>query len=67
MENDKIRRKVLLVFPLALLVLALAFFLPSVLVIPLRIIDEERLLVKKLRGYRAYCKRVRYRLVPGIW
>ncbi|MCX6774301.1 MAG: isoprenylcysteine carboxylmethyltransferase family protein [Candidatus Micrarchaeota archaeon] len=47
--------------------LALVFFMPVVLVIFLRILDEERLLLKDLKGYREYCKKVKYRLVPGIW
>lgn len=32
-----------------------------------RILDEERLLRAALPGYDAYCREVRYRLVPGVW
>lgn len=32
-----------------------------------RLRDEERLLAAELPGYAAYQKRVRYRLVPGVW
>ena len=32
-----------------------------------RLVDEQRLLARKLPGYAEYQKRVRYRLVPRIW
>jgi protein-S-isoprenylcysteine O-methyltransferase Ste14 len=32
-----------------------------------RIVDEERLLARDLAGYREYQRRVRRRLVPGVW
>ncbi|KVE40269.1 methyltransferase family protein [Burkholderia sp. BDU5] len=32
-----------------------------------RLIDEERYLSVHLDGYRAYCERVRWRLVPRVW
>ena len=32
-----------------------------------RIFAEERMLHAKLEGYSAYCERVRYRLIPGVW
>jgi protein-S-isoprenylcysteine O-methyltransferase Ste14 len=32
-----------------------------------RLIDEERYLAQHLPGYRDYCLRTRYRLVPGVW
>jgi protein-S-isoprenylcysteine O-methyltransferase Ste14 len=32
-----------------------------------RLIDEEHLLKRDLRGYAEYQQRVRYRLVPGLW
>jgi protein-S-isoprenylcysteine O-methyltransferase Ste14 len=41
-----------------------------ILVVPLlvwRLLDEERVLKRDLPGYADYCRRVRYRLVPGIW
>ena len=44
--------------------------LPVLAIVPAlvwRLIDEERVLRRDLPGYAAYCARVRYRLVPGIW
>ena len=32
-----------------------------------RAIGEERMLRRELSGYDEYARRVRYRLVPGIW
>lgn len=32
-----------------------------------RIFREERFLLKHLEEYSAYCSRVRYRLLPGLW
>ncbi len=39
--------------------------LPIILV--RRIITEERVLTKKLEGYKEYCQKTRYRLVPFVW
>jgi protein-S-isoprenylcysteine O-methyltransferase Ste14 len=44
--------------------LAFAFMLPFLI---WRLIDEEHLLKRDLRGYAEYQQRVRYRLVPGLW
>jgi protein-S-isoprenylcysteine O-methyltransferase Ste14 len=33
----------------------------------LRIFGEEKLLARDLEGYRAYCEKVRYRLIPHVW
>ncbi len=33
----------------------------------LRTLFEERFLIRKLKGYEAYMKRVRYRLIPFLW
>jgi protein-S-isoprenylcysteine O-methyltransferase Ste14 len=33
----------------------------------LRILIEERFLRGQLKGYEAYMKRVRYRLIPFLW
>ena len=44
--------------------------LPAALLIPaliLRILNEEQLLKAELKGYEAYCKKQRFRLIPGIW
>jgi protein-S-isoprenylcysteine O-methyltransferase Ste14 len=38
----------------------------SVLLI-VRIVGEEVMLLRELEGYRDYCKKVRFRLVPFIW
>lgn len=42
-------------------------FLFMVPVLVYRIQDEEALLRRKLPGYKAYCKKTRYRLLPYIW
>jgi protein-S-isoprenylcysteine O-methyltransferase Ste14 len=46
-----------------------AALLSSVLIatIVVRILFEERFLRRELKGYEAYTKRVRYRLIPFIW
>jgi protein-S-isoprenylcysteine O-methyltransferase Ste14 len=46
---------------------AVVFFFPIALVIVIRLLDEEKFLSRNLAGYREYCHRVRYRLIPGIW
>ncbi|HEU4363166.1 MAG TPA: isoprenylcysteine carboxylmethyltransferase family protein, partial [Mycobacterium sp.] len=45
----------------------LVFVAPVLIVLALRIRDEERMLREELDGYREYTQTVRYRLVPGIW
>jgi len=40
-------------------------FLPVMLIF--RILDEEKALIKGLKGYKSYMKKVKYRLVPHIW
>jgi protein-S-isoprenylcysteine O-methyltransferase Ste14 len=53
--------------------LALGSYWSLLIVIPLaavfawRLLDEERVLKRDLPGYAAYCDKVRYRLVPGVW
>lgn len=42
-------------------------FLCYIPIIVIRILDEEKLLRKELRGYTDYCNTVRWRLVPLIW
>ena len=42
-------------------------FLPYVLVMVVRIQNEEQVLVAELEGYADYQKRVKYRLFPLIW
>ena len=36
-------------------------------VIVVRLLHEERYLSANLAGYSAYCAKVRYRLLPGVW
>lgn len=45
----------------------LVFLLPGIVVLVLRIGDEEKLLTAELSGYRDYTRRVRYRLLPYVW
>lgn len=43
-------------------------FLPvGLILLVLRIRDEERLLTEELSGYREYTQRVRYRMAPYLW
>ncbi len=54
--------------PLALgsyLALVPTLLLPIFLV--LRILDEERVLLAELPGYREYTRKTRYRLIPRVW
>jgi protein-S-isoprenylcysteine O-methyltransferase Ste14 len=37
------------------------------MVIVWRLLDEEKFLIKNLPGYEAYCKKTRFRLIPGVW
>jgi protein-S-isoprenylcysteine O-methyltransferase Ste14 len=39
-------------------------FLPA---LAWRLLDEEKVLRRDLPGYADYCRKVRYRLIPGIW
>jgi len=45
----------------------LVFVIPGLLVLAIRIRDEEELLGQQLDGYSQYTQRVRYRLVPYVW
>jgi protein-S-isoprenylcysteine O-methyltransferase Ste14 len=45
----------------------LVFVIPILIVLALRIRDEEKLLAQELDGYREYTQQVRYRLVPRMW
>ncbi|OBG17977.1 hypothetical protein A5765_05110 [Mycolicibacterium celeriflavum] len=45
----------------------LVFVIPALVVLAMRISDEEELLREELTGYREYTQTVRYRLAPGIW
>ncbi len=41
--------------------------IPGLMLLALRIRDEEKLLREELDGYREYTRKVRYRLVPHMW
>ena len=45
----------------------LVLVVPGVMVLALRIRDEESMLTEELHGYLEYTQQVRYRLVPGVW
>lgn len=45
----------------------LVFLAPGLLVLAVRIRDEEELLGQELQGYREYTEQVQYRLVPYVW
>jgi protein-S-isoprenylcysteine O-methyltransferase Ste14 len=42
-------------------------FIPMFAAIALRLLEEEKFLVKNLSGYVEYRQKVRYRLIPFIW
>lgn len=46
---------------------ALIVFLPLAVMIIFRIRNEEEVLLRDLPGYKEYCTKVRYRLVPLVW
>jgi protein-S-isoprenylcysteine O-methyltransferase Ste14 len=41
--------------------------IPVILIIIVRLLDEEKFLSANLSGYEAYRQKVRYRLVPYVW
>jgi protein-S-isoprenylcysteine O-methyltransferase Ste14 len=45
----------------------LLFLIPGLIVLAVRIRDEEKLLQEELDGYLEYTQKVRYRLVPCMW
>jgi protein-S-isoprenylcysteine O-methyltransferase Ste14 len=45
----------------------LTVLVPVLIVIAVRILDEEKLLTQELDGYREYTDKVRHRLVPYVW
>jgi len=45
----------------------LVILIPGVMVLILRILDEEKMLKQELEGYSQYTHRVHYRLVPYVW
>ena len=61
---------VLLFFSMPLMlgsIAAAVIFLAYFPIIAKRIRSEEALLAQDLPGYRDYCRRIRYRLIPYIW
>ncbi len=47
-----------------------AIFPAVVLLIPIlvaRILNEEEVLARDLKGYKEYMARTKYRLIPGVW
>lgn len=46
---------------------AVPFVLPLILVIVVRLLDEEKFLAANLPGYAAYRREVPYRFIPYIW
>ena len=46
---------------------AMPFSLPVILVVVVRLREEERFLSANLHGYEDYRQKVRYRLIPFIW
>ncbi|MGH3632607.1 methyltransferase family protein [Mycobacterium sp.] len=45
----------------------LVFVIPGLIVLAVRIRDEEELLGRELAGYTDYTRRVQYRLAPHLW
>jgi protein-S-isoprenylcysteine O-methyltransferase Ste14 len=45
----------------------LLLMIPGMVVLVLRILDEEELLTHELSGYRDYTQKVHYRLLPYVW
>ncbi len=46
---------------------ALLAFIPLLLLFVVRIVNEEKFLLRELPGYREYCQKTRYRLIPFVW
>lgn len=46
---------------------AMVFFLPLLPLIIARLLNEEEMLLKELPGYKEYCQKTRYHLIPFIW
>lgn len=46
---------------------AVPFAIPLVLVIAVRLLEEENFLKANLSGYEEYCQKVRFHLVPFVW
>jgi protein-S-isoprenylcysteine O-methyltransferase Ste14 len=46
---------------------AVLLVVPSLPFLLHRAVTEDRVLIAELPGYRHYARRVRWRLLPGIW
>ncbi len=46
---------------------ALLFFIPVIALIFFRTLNEEKVLLRDLKGYAKYMQKVKYKLVPGVW
>ncbi len=46
---------------------ALIFFAPAPFILVLRLLNEEEVLKRELEGYKEYCNKTRFRLVPFVW
>ncbi|MCC0637452.1 MULTISPECIES: methyltransferase family protein [unclassified Clostridioides] len=41
--------------------------IPLCIIVVFRILDEEKLLSAELDGYKEYCQKTKYRIIPYIW
>ena len=48
-------------------IISFVIFIAYPFIIAKRIINEEKILKKELKGYKAYKKKVKYRLIPFVW
>lgn len=46
---------------------AFIFFFPLLPLLIARLLNEEEMLMKELPGYREYCRKTKYHLIPFIW
>lgn len=46
---------------------ALTAFVPVTILIIFRAIEEEKVLIKNLKGYKGYMQKTKYRIIPGVW
>jgi protein-S-isoprenylcysteine O-methyltransferase Ste14 len=46
---------------------ATVLFFPLTILIMLRLLDEEKFLSEHLLGYRDYCQKTQYHLIPLVW
>ena len=61
---------ILIIFATPVVLGSVLGLIPAVLlffIIVLRIHDEEKMLKTELIGYKEYCEKVRFRLIPYVW